>query len=74
MTYRSTGVRQDDGDLVVDGELTLHGITRQVSLTVELTGFGPVPYGGTRVGFSATTKINRKNFGYRHRAATLQTA
>jgi polyisoprenoid-binding protein YceI len=63
MTHRSTGVRQDDDDLVVDGELTLHGITRQVSLTVEPTGFGPDPYGGTRAGFSATTKINRKNFG-----------
>lgn len=63
MTYRSTGVRRDGDNLVVDGELTLHGITRQVPLTVELTGFGPDPYGGTRAGFSATTKINRKDFG-----------
>jgi polyisoprenoid-binding protein YceI len=63
MTYRSTGLRRDGDDLVVDGELTLHGITRQVPLTVELTGFGPDPYGGTRVGLSATTKINRKDFG-----------
>jgi len=49
MTYRSTGVRRDGEDLVVDGELTLHGITRAVPLAVELTGFGPDPYGGTRV-------------------------
>ncbi len=63
MTYRSTGLRWDGDDLVVDGELTLHGITRAVPLTVELTGFGPDPYGGTRAGFSATTKINRKDFG-----------
>jgi polyisoprenoid-binding protein YceI len=48
---------------VVDGELTLHGITRQVPLALEVTGFGPDPYGGTRVGVSATTKINRKDFG-----------
>jgi polyisoprenoid-binding protein YceI len=62
MNYRSTGVRWDDG-LVVDGELTLHGITRAVPLAVELTGFGPDPWGGIRAGFSATTKINRKDFG-----------
>jgi polyisoprenoid-binding protein YceI len=63
MTYRSTAVRRDGDNLVVDGELTLHGVTRQVPLAVELTGFGPDPYGGTRLGLSATTKINRKDFG-----------
>jgi polyisoprenoid-binding protein YceI len=63
MTYRSTAVRWDGDNLVVDGELTLHGVTRQVPLAVELTGFGPDPYGGTRLGLSATTKINRKDFG-----------
>jgi polyisoprenoid-binding protein YceI len=63
MSYRSTNVRQDGDDLVVDGELTLHGITRRVPLSVELTGFGPDPYGGTRLGLSATTRINRKDFG-----------
>ena len=63
MTYRSTEIRRDGDDLVVDGELTLHGITRQVPLTLEVTGFGPDPYGGTRMGVSATTKINRKDFG-----------
>jgi polyisoprenoid-binding protein YceI len=63
MTYRSTGIRWAGDDLIVDGELTLRGITRAVPLTVELTGFGPDPYGGTRAGFSATTKINRKDFG-----------
>jgi len=63
MTYRSSGLRWDGGNLVVDGELTLHGITRPVPLTVELTGFGPDPYGGTRAGFSATARIKRKDFG-----------
>ena len=63
MTYRSTEVRRDGDNLVVDGELTLRGITRQVSLAVQLTGFGLDPYGGTRIGLSATTKINRKDFG-----------
>ena len=63
MTYRSTGVRADGGDYVVDGELTLKGVTKQVPLKLELNGFGPDPYGGTRAGFTATTEINRREFG-----------
>lgn len=63
MTYRSTGVRQEGGDYVVDGELTLHGVTRPVSLEIEVGGVGPDPYGGLRAGFSASTVINRNDFG-----------
>jgi polyisoprenoid-binding protein YceI len=62
MTYRSTGVRADGDDYVVDGELTLKGVTKQVPLTLELNGFGPDPYGGTRAGFTATTEVNRRDF------------
>ncbi len=63
MTYRTTGVRADGGDFVVDGELTLHGVTRPVALEVEANGFSKDPFGGTRTGFSATGEINRKDFG-----------
>jgi len=63
MTYRSTGVRRDGADYIVDGELSLHGVTRPVALNVELSGSGPDAYGGTRVGFSATSTINRSDFG-----------
>jgi len=63
MTYRSTGVRTEGADYVVDGELTLHGVTRPVSLALELGGVGPDPYGGIRTGFSASTTINRNDFG-----------
>ena len=62
-TYRSTGVRVDGGDLVVDGELTIKGVTRPVTLSLEVEGFGPDAYGGTRAGFSASTTINRADFG-----------
>jgi polyisoprenoid-binding protein YceI len=47
----------------VDGELTVKGVTRPVVLDVELNGFGPDPYGGTRVGISATGEINRNDYG-----------
>lgn len=62
MTYRSSGVRQDGGDFVLDGELTLKGVTRNVPLKLELNGFGPDPFGGTRAGFTATGELNRRDF------------
>ncbi len=61
--YRSTGVRRTSRDWAVDGELTLHGITRPVCLIVAPTGFGPDPSGGNRAGFTATTQIRRSEFG-----------
>jgi polyisoprenoid-binding protein YceI len=63
MTYRSTGVRAVDGEYVLDGELTLKDVTKNVPLKLELNGFGPDPYGGTRAGFTATGEINRSDFG-----------
>jgi len=63
MTYRSTGVRQDGDVYILDGKLTLKGVTKDVPLTLELNGFGPDPFGGTRAGFTATAEINRRDFG-----------
>jgi len=63
MTYRSTSVRPDGDNYVVDGELTLHGVTRPVPLDLEFNGVSADPWGGTRAGFSATTEINRRDFG-----------
>lgn len=69
MTYRSTAIRQDGEDFIVDGELTLKGVTRSVPLKLEVNGFGPDAYGGTRAGFSATAEINRQDFGVNWNAA-----
>jgi polyisoprenoid-binding protein YceI len=63
MAYRSTAVRRAGDEYVVDGELTLHGVTRPVALRLEPVGSGPDAYGGTRVGFSATATVNRNDFG-----------
>jgi polyisoprenoid-binding protein YceI len=63
MTYRSTGVRAEGDHYILDGELTLKDVTQQVPLKLELNGFGPDPYGGTRAGFTATGEINRRDFG-----------
>jgi polyisoprenoid-binding protein YceI len=53
-----------DGELAVEGDLTIHGIARKVTFSVD----GPTPpardpWGNTRVALSATTKVNRKDFG-----------
>ena len=63
MTYTSSGVRYDGEHFLVDGELTLRGITKPVTLTVETPAFGPNPHGGTKAGFSASADINRTDFG-----------
>jgi polyisoprenoid-binding protein YceI len=69
MTYRSTGLRHDGNGYAVDGQLTLRGVTRDVPLALELNGFGPDPYGGTRAGFTATAEISRSDFGVSYNAA-----
>src|SRR4030095_11524896 len=45
------------------GDLTLHGVTKEVVLDVTEEGRGKDPWGGERIGFSATTKIKRSDFG-----------
>jgi polyisoprenoid-binding protein YceI len=62
MTYQSTGIKVEDGEYVLAGELTLKGVTRTVPLKLELQGFGPDAYGGYRAGFTATGEINRRDF------------
>ena len=65
LSFKSTRLSHaSDADLAVTGDLTIRGITRPVTFTVE----GPTPpakdpWGNTRLGLSASTKINRKDFG-----------
>jgi polyisoprenoid-binding protein YceI len=71
LSFKSTRVTQKaDGELSVAGDLTIRGATKPVVFTVE----GPTPpakdpWGNTRIGLSATTKINRKDFGLTWNAA-----
>jgi polyisoprenoid-binding protein YceI len=65
ITFHSTKWEQrGEDELAIRGDLTIHGVTKEVVLKAE----GPTeevkdPWGGTRIGFSAKTKINRKDFG-----------
>ncbi len=47
----------------VTGDFTMHGVVKEISLSVKFNGTMVDPWGNTRAGFKATTKINRKDFG-----------
>ncbi|HEX3789312.1 MAG TPA: YceI family protein [Pseudonocardiaceae bacterium] len=62
ITFTSTALRAVGDDFELDGDLSVRGITKPVTLTLELGAFGADPYGGQRVGFSARTTLIRKDF------------
>jgi polyisoprenoid-binding protein YceI len=63
ITFASTAVRDEAGRYFVDGDLTIRGTTRRVTLDLDVNGFSPDTFGATRVSFSATTTIDRNDFG-----------
>ena len=69
MEFVSTGARVEDGDFFVDGDLTIRGVTKPVSFEFDFGGFGTDPWGNYKAGASATTVINREDFGLTWNAA-----
>jgi polyisoprenoid-binding protein YceI len=70
ITFRSTGVQVAGADRFrVYGELTIRDITRPVVLDAEYEGQGKDAYGKQRAGFTATTEINRRDYGVNWNAA-----
>src|SRR5690625_5058500 len=64
MTFKSTDVKKTGDDTYdVEGELTIRDKTLPVTLKTEFTGQATDPWGNTKIGFSAETTINRKEFG-----------
>ena len=53
MTFVSTGIKDDDGDYVLFGDLTINGVTRQVEFDLEFEGVNVDPWNNTKAGFSA---------------------
>lgn len=69
--FKSTSFDKKGGDeFVMNGDLTIRGITKPVSLVVEYAGTVQDPYGNTKAGFSIEGKINRKDFGLTWSAVT----
>ena len=63
ITFRSTSVRHDDRGWTVTGDLTIRDVTRPVVLDVDYAGAVTDPWGGQRAGFSATTEVDREDWG-----------
>jgi polyisoprenoid-binding protein YceI len=63
MTFKSKHVEKKDKGYVLHGDLTIKGVTKPVSLPFTMTGAVKDPWGGTRFGISASTKIDRRDFG-----------
>ncbi len=64
ITFKSTGVERIGGnEAKVTGNLTIRGVTQRVVLEVRYLGQSNPPEGGTRIGFVATTTIDRRDFG-----------
>jgi polyisoprenoid-binding protein YceI len=63
ITFASTAVRAEKGRYLVDGDLTIRGTTRPVTLDLTVNGFSPDTFGATRASFSATTTIDRNDYG-----------
>jgi polyisoprenoid-binding protein YceI len=62
-TFRSTGVRTSGDGFAVDGELTLKGVTKPITLDLEFNGVNPGMGHGEVAGFEASVVLNRKDFG-----------
>lgn len=64
LSYKSSKVTSLGGeDYEIEGELTMHGVTKPVTLKAEISPEVPSPFGGTKIGVSATGKIDRESFG-----------
>jgi len=64
ISFKSTKFTEDSPESgKLEGVLTLHGVEKPVTLEVQIHGAGNDPWGNTRSGFTATAKINRKDFG-----------
>ncbi|MDW6005550.1 YceI family protein [Vibrio mangrovi] len=62
--FKSTGiVDQGNGQFTVNGDLTLHGQTKPISIDAKLIGAGADPWGGERAGFEGTTTLQLADFG-----------
>ncbi len=69
LSFKSTRIERSGRNWTLVGDLTVRGVTRPVVLDLAFEGASPDPWGGQRIAFSATTEINRKDWGITWNAA-----
>ncbi|HEY1975832.1 MAG TPA: YceI family protein [Candidatus Baltobacteraceae bacterium] len=69
LEFASTRIEGTPANFTIHGNLTIHGVTREVALNAEFEGHASDPWGGQRVGYRASTTINRKDYGLTWNAA-----
>ncbi len=70
LTFTSTSLtKESDGIYKLNGDLSIHGVTKPVTMSAELAGVNKDPWGQTKVGFELTGSIHRKDFGMEYNAA-----
>jgi len=64
LTFKSTRVVKIDGsDLVIAGDLTIRGVSKEIELPIEFLGLSKAPWGAEVIGFSSTFDLDREDFG-----------
>lgn len=69
ITFKSTSIAASGESFKVTGDLTIHGVSKSVTLDAEFTGRAKDPWGGSRIAFEASTQINREDFGLTYNQA-----
>lgn len=69
VVFSATDYSKSGDDITLEGDLTIRGVTKHITLDVELNGIGKDPWGNTKAGFTVRGKINRKDFGLNWNAA-----
>lgn len=69
IAFVSSGVRIENGEYKVDGNLTMRGVTKRVTFDFDFGGFGQDPFGNYKAGATATAVVNREDFGLSYNAA-----